>query len=411
MPVTDTFYCIGVSYKKADAALRGRFSITSKAIPFLLEDTKKKGISSLVLSSTCNRTELYAEAPNQQILVELLCQHSEGTTKDFKKAGNTYEGADAISHLFRVGTGLDSQILGDFEIISQLKKSFKISKKVDLLSPYMERMFNAVLNASKRIKTETELSSGATSVSYVSVRYMLDTISDLDNKNIVLFGLGKIGRKTCENLVKHTKNTRITLINRTRERAEQLAGKFDVEVKDYAELPVEIRKADVLVVATGAEKATIAKSLIHTDKPLLILDLSMPKNVHPNVLELPNVSLLHLDELSKMSDKTLSERKKHVPHAEEIIAQSLEEFNQWLETRKFTPALVAVKKLMEDIQLQELEAHRKKNPAIDADSALAVSDRLIQKLTNRMATHLRTSENAGESVKALKTLFNVTADE
>jgi glutamyl-tRNA reductase len=275
----------------------------------------------------------------------------------------------------------------------------------------MERMFNAVLNASKRIKTETELSSGATSVSYVSVRYMLDTIADLDNKKIVLFGLGKIGRNTCENLVKHTKNTSITLINRTRERAEQLAGKFDIEVKDYAELPVEIRKADVLVVATGAEKPTIAKSLIHTDKPLLILDLSMPKNVNPNVLELPNVSLLHLDELSKMSDKTLLERKKHVPHAKEIIAQSLEEFNQWLETRKFTPALVAVKKLMEDIQLQELEAHRKKNPSVDADSALAVSDRLIQKLTNRMATHLRTSENAGESVKALKTLFNLTADE
>ena len=112
-----------------------------------------------------------------------------------------------------------------------------------------------------------------------------------------------------------------------------------------------------------------------------------------------------------MSDKTLLERKKHVPQAEKIIAQSLEEFNQWIETRKFTPALVAVKKLMENIQLQELEAHRKKNPSLDADSALAVSDRLIQKLTNRMATHLRTSENAGESVKALKTLFNVTADE
>lgn len=411
MPARDNFYCIGVSYKKADAALRGRFSITSKAIPFLLDDAKSKGIDSLVLSSTCNRTELYAQAPNRELLVELLCKHSEGTVQDFKIAGNTYEGAEAISHLFFVGTGLDSQILGDFEIISQLKKSFKISKKSNMLSPYMERMFNGVLNASKRIKTETELSSGATSVSYVSVRYMLDTFADLDNKKIVLFGLGKIGRNTCENLVKHTKNTSITLINRTRERAEQLAGKFDIEVKDYADLPVEIRKADVLVVATGAEKPTIAKSLIHTDKPLLILDLSMPKNVNPNVLELPNVSLLHLDELSKMSDKTLTERKKHVPHAKEIIAQSVEEFNQWLETRKFTPALVAVKKLMEDIQLQELEAHRKKNPSLDTDSALAVSDRLIQKLTNRMATHLRTSENAGESVKALKTLFNVTADE
>ena len=170
-----------------------------------------------------------------------------------------------------------------------------------MLSSFMERMFNAVIQASKRIKTETELSSGATSVSYVSVRYMLDNIPDLDHKNILLFGVGKIGRNTCENLIKHTKNKHITLINRTRERAEELGGKFQIEVKDYAALPVEIRKADVLVVATGAEKPTIAKSIIHTDKPLLILDLSMPKNVHSNVQELPNVSLLHLDELSKMS--------------------------------------------------------------------------------------------------------------
>ncbi len=411
MPGTDTFYCIGVSYKKADAVLRGRFSITTKAIPFLLEDAKKNGINSLVLNSTCNRTEIYAQASSHEVLISLLCEHSKGTKEDYEKAGNNFQGAEAISHLFNVGTGLESQILGDFEIISQLKKSFKVSKKTKMLSPFMERMFNAVLKASKRIKTETGLSSGATSVSYVSVRYILDNITDLDNKKIILFGLGKIGRNSCENLVKHTKNTSITLINRTRERAEQLAGKFDVEVKDYAELPVEIRKADVLIVATGAEKPTIAKSLIHSDKPLVILDLSMPKNVNPNVLELKNVSLLHLDELSKMSDKTLLARKKHVPQAEKIIAQSLEEFNQWIETRKFTPALVAVKKLMEDIQLQELEAHRKKNPSLDADIALAVSDRLIQKLTNRMATHLRTSENAGESVKALKTLFNVTADE
>ena len=411
MPGTDTFYCIGVSYKKADAVLRGRFSITTKAIPFLLDDANNNGINSLVLNSTCNRTEIYAQAPSHEVLISLLCKHSKGTEEDYEKAGNNFQGAEAIAHLFNVGTGLESQILGDFEIISQLKKSFKVSKKTKMLSPFMERMFNAVLKASKRIKTETGLSSGATSVSYVSVRYILDNITDLDNKKIILFGLGKIGRNSCENLVKHTKNTSITLINRTRERAEQLAGKFDVEVKDYADLPVEIRKADVLIVATGAEKPTIAKSLIHSDKPLLILDLSMPKNVNPNVLELKNVSLLHLDELSKMSDKTLLERKKHVPQAEKIIAQSLEEFNQWIETRKFTPALVAVKKLMEDIQLQELEAHRKKNPSLDADSALAVSDRLIQKLTNRMATHLRTSENAGESVKALKTLFNVTADE
>ncbi len=411
MPPKDTFYCVGVSYKKADASLRGKFSITSKSIPFLFENAKSLGIYSLVISSTCNRIELYAQVKDIEVLKVLLFRYSQGTEKEFDAVGVVRQGKDAMAHLFKVGTGLDSQILGDFEIIAQLKQSFKLSKRNNMLSPFMERLFNAVIKASKRIKTETELSSGATSVSYVSVRYMLDTIPDLDNKNILLFGVGKIGRNTCENLIKHTKNSHITLINRTRERAEQLGGKFSIEVKDYASLPVEIRKADVLVVATGAEKPTVAKSLIHSDKPLLILDLSMPKNVDTNVKDLPNVTLLHLDELSKMTDKTLEERKKFIPQAQQIISDEIAEFDEWMETRKFAPALVAVKKLMHEMQQQELELQRKKNPKLDADQAIAVSERLIQKLTNRMANHLRESSNMAASVKALQTLFNVPTDE
>ena len=410
MPATDTFYCVGVSYKKADAFLRGKFSITTNAIPFLFDDAKKQGVSSLVVSSTCNRTELYAQVSDVEVLRTLLFKHTEGTTEAFEKVGVVRKNKEAITHLFRVGTGLDSQILGDFEIIAQLKQSFKFSKQNNMLSSFMERMFNAVIQASKRIKTETELSSGATSVSYVSVRYMLDTIPDLDNKNILLFGVGKIGRNTCENLIKHTKNNHITLINRTRKRADELGGKFQIEVKDYAALPVEIRKADVLVVATGAEKPTIARSIIHTNKPLLILDLSMPKNVNPNVEELPNIKLLHLDELSKMSDRTLLERKKFVPQAEQIITEVLTEFNEWVETRKFAPALIAVKNLMHHMQQQELESQRKKNPSLDEAQAVAVSERLIQKITNRMANQLRESANTDESVKALETLFNVATD-
>jgi glutamyl-tRNA reductase len=411
MPATDIFYCIGVSYKKADASLRGKFSLTTSAIPFLFEDARSQGIASLVVSSTCNRTELYAQVDDVEVLKALLFKHSEGTREDFDRVGVVRQGQFAITHLFRVGTGLDSQILGDFEIIAQLKQSFKLSKRNNMLSSFMERMFNVVIQASKRIKTETELSSGATSVSYVSVRYMLDTIPDLDNKNILLFGVGKIGRNTCENLIKHTKNNHLTLINRTRERAEELGGKFSIDVKDYAALPVEIRKADVLVVATGAEKPTIAKSIIHTNKPLLILDLSMPKNVNPNVQELPNVTLFHLDELSKMSDETLLARKKFIPQAEQIIAEELNDFKDWVETRKFAPALVAVKKLMHNMQQQELEAQRKKNPYFDEAQAVAVSERLIQKLTNRMANQLRESANTDESVKALETLFNVVRDD
>ena len=168
--------------------------------------------------------------------------------------------------MFRVGAGLDSQILGDFEIISQLKSSARVSKKYNLIDAYLERLINSVIQASKRIKTETKLSTGATSVSFASVQYILNSIKNVNSKNILLFGTGKIGRNTCENLIKHTKNDHITLINRTRKRAEKIAGKFKVLVKDYSQLQEEIEKADILIVATSAQNPTIDKQIIQNKK-------------------------------------------------------------------------------------------------------------------------------------------------
>jgi len=386
---------------------RGRFSLSLPAQSLLLQEAKRLHIDALAVQSTCNRTELYAHCTNAQDLIGLLCAFSNGTKEQFQDVGYVYRDRDAIDHLFRVGTGLDSQILGDFEIIAQLKKSFSRSKKQSLINPYFERLFTSVIQASKRIKNETKLSSGSTSVSYVSVRYMLDRIPEIDKKNILLFGLGKIGRNTCENLVKHTQNDHITVINRTRDRAEKLAGKFKLVVKDYAELPVEIRKADVVVVATGAEQPTLSKSIIHTDKPLLILDLSIPKNVDDDVLDLPNVTRLHLDELSKMTDATLEERKKDIPKAESINEEVKADFYAWLDTRKFAPTVKALKEMMEELSQQELAQQQKKHPHLDSKEATLVSQFLIQKITNRIANHIRESENSEDSLKTIQEVFNL----
>ena len=170
------------------------------------------------------------------------------------------------------------------------------------------------------------ISSGATSVSFASVQYILNAVKDIKAKNILLFGTGKIGRNTCKNLIKHTKNEHITLINRTRESAEKLAGKFKVHVKNYSQLQEEIAKADILIVATGAQNPTIDKQLIVQKKELLILDLSIPKNVDENVKTLANVTLTHLDELSGITDNTLQKRKRHIPMAEAIIKAIKEDF-------------------------------------------------------------------------------------
>jgi len=296
----------------------------------------------------------------------------------------------------------------DFEIISQLKKSAALSKKQRLLNPFLERLVNSVIQASKRIKTETQISSGATSVSFASVQYIFKNVTDISEKNILLFGTGKIGRNTCENLVKHTKNEKITLINRTKGKAERIAGKFNLDVKDYANLQEEINVSDVLIVATGAQKPTIDKELIQTNKPLLILDLSIPKNVNENVEELKNVTLVHLDDLSQITDSTLEKRKKHIPLAQAIIDEVKTEFNNWLETRKFAPTINALKQKLLNFKTAELETQRKKMPHFNQEQAEIVSNNIIQKITNHFAHHLKNDDTStNESLELIKKVFQL----
>ncbi|MDH3323187.1 MAG: glutamyl-tRNA reductase [Flavobacteriaceae bacterium] len=405
---SSSFYALGLSYKKADADIRGRFSLDESSKINLLNQAKENGIESLVITSTCNRTEIYGFAQHPFQLIQLLCENTKGTVEEFQKVAYIYKNKDAISHMFRVGSGLDSQILGDFEIISQIKKSAVASKKANLLNPFLERLVNAVIQASKRIKTETEISSGATSVSFASVQYIFNSVENVSNKNILLFGTGKIGRNTCENLVKHTKNERITLINRTKNTAENIAGKFNLVVKDYANLQEEINLSDILIVATGAQRPTIDKHLIQTDKPLFILDLSIPKNVHDNVKELPGVMLVHLDDLSKITDETHEKRKEHIPFAESIIEEVKKEFNDWLETRKFAPTIKALKHKLLDFKIAELDTQRKKIGNFNEEQAELISNNIIQKITNHFAHHLKDDNiSTDESLELIKKVFQL----
>ena len=405
------FYAIGLSYKKADAEIRGHFSVSETAKQNVLLQAKDNGLESILVISTCNRTEMYGFAQHPFQLIKILCEHTKGTIEEFQEVAYVHKNHDAISHLFKVGTGLDSQILGDFEIISQIKQSFYRAKKLEMSNPFLERLCNSVIQASKRIKNETEISSGATSVAFASVKYILDHIPEIAHKNILLFGTGKIGRNTCENLIKHTGNEHITLINRTKEKAEKIGGKFQLTVKDFGDLQSEIRKTDVLVVATGAQLPTVSKALIHNKKPLWILDLSIPKNVSDDVLDLQNVTMVHLDQLSKITDETLEKRKKYVPKAQQIIAEIQSEFVAWLETRKFAPVIKALKNKLKTIKEEELDFQSKKLNDFNEKQADLVSDRIIQKITKQFANHLKNDAvDTEESLQLIQQVFQLEID-
>ena len=403
-----TFYAVGLSYKKADAEVRGKFSLSEEAQENLLNQAKDDGIESLIVMSTCNRTEIYGFAQHPFELIKLLCDNSNGTVDDFRLVGYVYKNNEALRHLFRVGTGLDSQILGDFEIIGQIKKGFVYSKKLGLSTNYFERVINAVIQASKRVKNETELSSGATSVSFAAVQYIMDHVEDISNKNILLFGTGKIGRNTCENLVKHTRNDHIVLINRTKEKALEVAGKFNLLVKDYEDLSTEIVKADVLIVATGAQTPTINLEKLNLTKPITILDLSIPKNVDADVLQDERVTLIHMDDLSKITDKTIERRKEFIPQAEEIIDEVFSEFIAWTKMRTFAPTIHALKTKLEQIKDGEIDYHRKKYENFDSEQAEAIAMRIVQKITTHFANHLRHEETVvDDSIEWIEKVFQL----
>lgn len=385
----NTYYCVvGLSYKNADLSVRGRFSLNKSKTDLLLSRAKSDGVEELMVISTCNRTELMGRVEDTEILINYLCTFSGGDPKLFSDKGYVLTNKAALHHVFRVGCGLESQIVGDFEIIGQLKKSFQNSKKHQMVNGFSERLVNAVIQSSKRIKTETKLSSGATSVSFASVHYILNKVKEVSNKNILLFGTGKIGRNTCENLIKHTQNDHIVLVNRSEESAQKVAGKFNLVVKNIKELKSEIAHADIMIVATGALDVTVDNTLVPKNKPLLILDLSVPSNVDPKLKDLDNITLVNLDELSQLTNNTLEQRKQFIPQANDILRQVEADFLQWVDHRKFAPMLKALKKKLLNGQQKELG-----NPQ--------EFSQVVYRLTGKVASYLKENPTKVDQTMAL----------
>ncbi len=400
-------YNIGVSYKKADVQTRGNYSLSKESQTNLLKEAKELGFEGVFVLSTCNRTEItgYSDFPDP--LIKLLCKYSKGSFEEFEKISTVHKNQDAVNHLFRIGTGLESQILGDYEIISQLKLAVKLAKKNQMINAALERLINLVLQASKKVKNTTQLSSGKTSVSYAAVQYIIENIPNYNSKRIVIYGLGKMGKHTCKNLAQHTNNDSVCLINRTEEKAISF-------VKDYSSLRSskiehltdEIAQADILIVSTGADKPTITKKHIPNDKELLILDLSMPENVEKSVNEYENISLVNVDELSIITSKTLAIRLEEVPKAEEIIEFYKGEFNEWLHHRKLVPAINALKESLESIQKDEINFQKKKIKNFDENQAEILTNRFIQKITTRFAKQLKEGEiSLNDGIEVMSKVF------
>lgn len=382
------FFIIGINYKKTDVTIRGQFAISPEAYIELLQKAVSEGLKEIFILSTCNRTEVYALAANANILIDLLCSKTAGSAETFKEICYIKQGQEAIEHIFAVGAGLDSQILGDYEIVGQMKLAMRIAKENKCIGAFLERLFNTVLQTSKVIKNQTSLSGGTVSVSFAAIQFLKANVTSLPSRKILLLGTGKIGRNTCKNLIDYTGTRQITLINRTDEKAVELAGELQLQAAGYNELDEQVQAADIIIVATNSETPVIYKKDLINSKNKVLIDLSIPNNIEASCKELPHITLVNVDDLSKINDATLQKRLEEVPRAKSIIATHIKEFQEWYCMRKHAAVLKALKQKLQDMQ----SCHLYQSACLAPSTA---SSDTIQKVLNIMAIKMRHRHQPG----------------
>jgi len=298
-----------------------------------------------------------------------------------------------MDHLFDVAAGLDSQILGDYEIVGQIKQAVKFARDRKFIGPLTERLVNCVLQSSKSVKNQTALSGGTVSVSFAAIQYIREKMPGLEGKKILLVGTGKIGRNTCHNMVDYLGTRNITLINRTEEKAAALAAESGVSYAPLERLASEVSAAHVILVATNAEQPTLLRSYLEGQGEKLIIDLSIPCNVEKSAAELPGITLVNVDELSKIKDETLQKREAEVPRAKLIIADHIAELLEWYKMRRHVPVLKAVKTKLKELHTCPLFSRLMGEPLPSANDTN--TDEQIQRVINGMATKMRQHNQGG----------------
>lgn len=333
---------VGVSYRHADVSQRSLFSLLSSNCHTLLEEAKSKAIKSLFILSTCNRTELYAYCHDPEIVEDLLINHSQGTKAAFAKVGFVKRGHEALTHLFRVAAGLDSQITGDYEILAQLKDAISLSREHKMIGPIMDRTVNFAQQASKAVRANTKLSTGTVSVSYAAIE-RLKKIGNIEQKKIVLIGTGTLGTTLAKNLRHYFPGTSVTLVNRTIEKAKQLAGLLSFDYQPFDNLKTLAGSADIIITTTNAPGYVIHPDFVSSYRHQWILDLSVPANVDPHMQEIENVTLYGIDDISQVMEITRQTRNNEVPKAISILDRYEADFFTWLELQKHVPMINEMK--------------------------------------------------------------------
>ena len=412
--------CLGVSFKTAPVALRERLAMSdTRARAFLGEATAHETISEAAIISTCNRTELYVVSGNpvaaENAMLSLLAERAQIRPQELAEVLYAPRNCDAARHLYRVAGGLDSMIIGEVEVQGQVRRAHELAREAGTVGPMLHRLFQAALATGKRVRAETTLSEGRASVSSVAVRLAQDTLGDLRDRHVVIVGAGETSELTAQALAGEGVAT-VFLANRRADRARSIAERFGGHVVPLHDLPQQLVAADIVVSSTASPHPIIGESELaqvmaeRAGRPLLLIDIAVPRDIDPACGALPGVTLHDIDDLQAVVAATLSTRAAEVVTATEIVEEEIKRFARWMGQQDVLPAIADLREHGRAIVDQVLAENRGRwEGATERDLARidAVAKAVMQRLLHEPTIRLR--ESGHGRVELVRELFGLDA--
>lgn len=384
---------VGASFKTATLNTREKLAFHEpESLQLLAELQAFSDIHEVVLLSTCNRTEIYALteqlAPTRQHILDKLSEHKHFCPMELEDISYTYYNKFAAEHLFQVAAGLDSMVIGESEILKQVKDAWKLAHQAETSGTILNALFKYAIHAGKRVRTETNIGQGCTSVGALTAQVVRTHYPQLAETQVVLVGAGQISQATLKYL-REEGVTALTLINRSQAKMQALQVEFpELQLQTWHLLPEQLRVADVVIVCTASEHFVLTQAhrdvLQQREKPLLLVDLAVPRNVDPALGQVPGITLMDMEYLQTLVAQTKQDRLDSQGHVHSILADEMSRYLEWFNTLEVVPTIDSMYQLFDEIRQNEIKRGLQKYAETSSPEVCDLLDRVTRAITQKI---------------------------
>ncbi|HEU5021961.1 MAG TPA: glutamyl-tRNA reductase [Bryobacteraceae bacterium] len=407
----------GLSHKTAPVQVREKLAIPEAEIPRALQELQKQGAAEAVILSTCNRVEFALSTPDHadpDAIVQRFLEDWQIAQYSVDTHLYRLEAREAIQHIFRVAASLDSMVVGEPQILGQMKAAYAAARTEGTVGGLLETVMTRAFGVAKRVRSETGIGQMAVSVSYAAVELAKRIFGSLNGQSIMIIGSGKMGELAAKHL-KRSGAKKIFVTNRTRVRAEEMASLFDGRVVDYAEFPAMLHQVDIVIASSGAPHYILTPDDMNRviaerrNKPMFLIDIAVPRNIDPAVNEIDGVFLYDVDDLAGVVNANIREREKQAAVAEAIVTEEVERTMARLRVEEVTPAIVSVQEALEEIRSAEVaKLFRRGNLTAEQQQQIeAMTRSIINKVAHGPISALRRHANEPEGESAIEVIRKV----